>query len=207
MEHGGTGLLSHNPWIARHAFTVTEFHRMGEVGILSERDRVELIEGELVSMSPIGSHHAGAVNALTRLLILAAGERAVISVQNPVRLDEQTEPEPDVAVLRPREDDYRGATPAPGDVLLVVEVADTSLDYDRAVKRPLYARHGVPEVWVVDLAAREVEVCRGPVGGQYTSVNRVGAQGMLEPVLLPGVTISAAAVLGRGSYDTTTPAR
>jgi Uma2 family endonuclease len=169
---------------------------MAEAGILGERDRVELVEGELVAMSPIGSLHAGTVNALNRLLVGAVGDRGLVAVQNPIQLDDRTEPEPDVAVLRPRADDYRSVIPGPGDVLLVVEVADTSLDYDRAVKAPLYARHGIPELWVVDLAAGEVEVCRAPAGDRYASVARVGRGGLLEPALLPGVAIPAAAVLG-----------
>ncbi|MFC7738705.1 Uma2 family endonuclease [Roseomonas sp. GCM10028921] len=193
---GGVGLLNRHPWVARRAITVAEFHRMGEVGIIAERDRVELIEGELVSMSPIGSQHLGAVNALTRLLVTAVGDRGIVSVQNPVRLDDRTEPEPDVAVLRPRDDEYRTATPTAEDVLLIVEVADTSLDYDRAVKQPLYASHGIPELWIVDLAGRLVEVCREPAGDGYASVRRIGPDGTLEAAFLSGVSLPVGAVLG-----------
>jgi Uma2 family endonuclease len=169
---------------------------MGEAGILTERDRVELIEGELVAMSPIGSNHSGTVNSLNRMLVVAVGDRGVVAVQNPVRLDDLSEPEPDFAVLKPREDDYRSATPRPDDVLLIIEVADTSLAYDRAVKRALYARHRLPEFWIVNLAAREVEVCRLPAGDDYQSRERVGRDGVLEPALLPGVVIPAARLLG-----------
>ena len=196
MAPGETGLLTRNPWVARRALTVAEYHRMGEVGILTERDRVELIEGELIAMSPIGSEHAGTVNALNRLLVQAVGERGVVAVQNPVRLDDLSEPQPDFAVLKPRADDYRRATPRSADVLLIVEVADTSLAYDRDVKRSLYARHGVPEFWIVNLAANEVEVCRAPTGDQYASVSHVGRDGILEPELLSGVAIAVAAILG-----------
>lgn len=196
METGETGLLSRYPWVARRPLTVAEYHRMGEVGILAERDRVELIEGELVAMSPIGSRHAGTVNALTRLIVTAVGARAVVSVQNPIRLDDRTEPEPDIAVLKPRSDDYRQATPCPEDVLLVVEVADNSLDYDRSVKLPLFARHGIPELWIVNIVAAEVEVCRTPVGDRYTSVSRLGRDGVLTLESLPGAAIPVAAVLG-----------
>ena len=196
MAPGETGLLTRNPWVARRVLTVAEYHRMGEVGILTERDRVELIEGELIAMSPIGSEHAGTVNALNRLLVQAVGDRGVVAVQNPVRLDDLSEPQPDFAVLKPRADDYRRATPRSVDVLLIVEVADTSLAYDRDVKRSLYARHGVPEVWIVNLAANEVEVCRAPTGDQYASVAHVGRDGILEPELLSGVAIAVAAILG-----------
>jgi Uma2 family endonuclease len=112
MEPGGTGLLSRSPWVVRRALTVSEYHRMGEVGILSEDDRVELIEGELIAMAPIGSGHSGTVIALNHLLVDAVGQRGLVSVQNPVRLDDQTELEPDFIVLKPREDRYRRAPSA-----------------------------------------------------------------------------------------------
>lgn len=196
MASGETGLLTRNPWVARRALTIAEYHRMGEVGILTGRDRVELIEGELVAMAPIGSEHSGTVNALTRLLVEIVGDRGVVAVQNPVQLDDLTEPEPDFAVLKPRPVYYRRATPRADDVLLLIEVADSSLAYDRAVKRSLYARHGIPEFWIVNLTAGEVEVCRTPTGDNYASVLHVGREAILEPVLLPGAAIPVATLLG-----------
>ncbi len=196
MAPGETSLLTRNPWVARRPLTVAEYHRMGEVGILTERDRVELIEGQVIAMSPIGSQHSGTVNTLNRRLVLAVGDRGVVAVRNPVQLDDLTEPEPDFAVLKPRADDYRLATPRADEVLLIIEVADTSLAYDRTVKRSLYARHGITEFWIVNLSAGEVEVCRAPSGDDYASVSRVGRAGVLEPELLPGVTIPVAALLG-----------
>ncbi len=193
---GETGLLTRNPWVTRRALTVAEYHRMGEVGILTEDDRVELIEGELIAMSPIGSAHSGTVNALNHCLVRAIGDRGVVAVQNPVQLDDLSEPQPDFSVLKPRDDFYRRATPRPADVLLIIEVADSSLNYDRNVKRSLYARHGIPEFWIVNLAAGEIEVCRSPEGEQYASVTPVGREAVLEPQLLPGVTIPVAALLG-----------
>jgi Uma2 family endonuclease len=195
MAPGETSLLSRNPWVARRVLTVAEYHRMAEAGILTERDRVELIEGELIAMSPIGSEHSGTVNALNRTLVRAVGDRAVVAVQNPVQLDDLSEPEPDFALLKPRDDDYRRATPRPHEVLLIIEVADTSLAYDRAVKRSLYARHGIPEFWIVNLAAKQVEVCRSPTGEQYASVSHVGGEAVLEPQLLSGATIRVSALL------------
>ena len=192
----GTGLLSRNPWVVRRPFTVAEYHRMGEAGILSEADRVELIEGELVAMSPVGSRHVGTVHALNQLLVDAVRGRGLVSVQSPIRLDDRSEPEPDVAVLRPRADYYRTALPRPPDVLLVIEVSDSTLAYDRTVKAPLYAVHGLPEYWIVDLVGQKVEVHRKPEGGLYTDVSRVGASDKLELVLLPGVWVPVAAVLG-----------
>src|SRR5271165_2444973 len=187
-------LLVANPWVARRPITVAEYHRMGEVGILGERDRVELIEGELVAMSPIGSYHHGTVISLTQLLVRAVGDRALVSVQGPVRLDDFSEPEPDFALLKPRPDSYRDAHAQPADVLLLIEVADTSLNYDRAVKRALYARHAVPELWLIDLNAGEVEVCRQPEPGGYARVEHGGRNSVLEPELLSGVRIQASSL-------------
>jgi Uma2 family endonuclease len=170
-------LLTAYPWVARRPITVADYYRMAEVGILGERDHVELIDGELVAMSPIGSYHHGTVIGLSHALWRAVGE-----------------PEPDCALLKPRPDFYRDAHAQPDDVLLLIEVADTSLNYDRTVKRMLYARHAIPEFWIVDLIAGEVEVCREPRADGYASVERVGRDGLLEPALLPGVHIMASSL-------------
>lgn len=195
MASGETGLLTRHPWVTRRALTVAEYHRMGEVGILHEDDRVELIEGELVAMTAIGSNHSGTINTLTRALVMAVGDRGVVAVQNPVQLDDLSEPQPDFSILRPRADDYRRATPRPDDVLLIIEVADSSLAYDRAIKRALYARHGIPEFWIVNLQGNSMEVCRTPAGEAYTDISLVERDGTLEPALLPGAAIPAAMLL------------
>lgn len=195
MASGETGLLTRYPWVMRRPITVTEYHRMGEAGILTREDRVELIEGELIAMAPIGSNHSGTVNSLTRALVRAVGDRGVVGVQNPVRLDDLSEPEPDFSVMKPRDDDYRRATPRPDEVLLIVEVAESSLAYDRTVKRSLYARHGIPEFWIVNLVAGEIEVCRDPEGETYKSVEPFGPDAVLELQALPGATITAAELL------------
>jgi Uma2 family endonuclease len=135
--------------VKRRRFTVHDYHRMGEAGILHEDDRVELIEGELVEMTAIGTRHFSCVNRLNRLLVMHVGDDAIVSVQNPVRLNEYNEPQPDLTVIRPR--DYLESLPKPEDVLLLIEVSDTTLAYDRGVKLPLYARAGIREVWIVDL--------------------------------------------------------
>ena len=158
----GTIIRMHAAPPAKRLFTVDDYYAMAQAGILGEDDRVELIAGEIVVMSPIGSRHAGCVKALAGMFIRAAGRQAVISVQDPLRLEEATEPQPDVAVLGWRADSYRGRHPEPKDTHLVVEVADSSLDFDRQVKLPLYARHGVAEVWVVDLQASCIERYRFP---------------------------------------------
>ena len=160
----------------RRRFTVEEYHRMVDAGILQEDDRVELLEGEVVEMAPIGSRHSGCVNRLTRLLSERSGGRAIVSVQNPIHLAEHSEPQPDVALLIPRPDFYRDSHPEPGDILLLIEVSETSESYDRAVKVPMYARYGVREVWLVDLIEDVVVVHRqpGPDGYLDTRVVRRG---------------------------------
>lgn len=152
----------HAVQLSRHRLTVKEFHAMGEVGILGEDDRVELIEGELIDMTPIGSKHAGSVLQLNRLFNRIADDRAYVAMQNPVILGDHSEPEPDIALLKPRADFYKTSHPTADDVLLIVEVADTSLAYDREVKIPLYARYGIPEVWVIDLNAKCLEIYKMP---------------------------------------------
>lgn len=195
MASGETGLLTRYPWVVRRPITVAEYHRMGEAGILTHEDRVELIEGELIAMAPIGSNHSGTINSLNRALVQAAGDRGVVGVRNPVRLNNLSEPQPDFSIMKPRDDDYQHATPRPEEVLLLVEIADSSLGYDRTVKRSLYARHGIPEFWIVNLVAGEVEVCRGPEGDTYTSEVPVRRGGVLDILRLPGASIPVHALL------------
>ena len=151
----------------RFKLTVEQYHRMGELGILRPDDRVELIDGELVRMAPIGSMHSGLVSRLNRLLVERVGRNGVVSPQNPVILSEVTEPQPDLTVLRWRADDYTADTPQAGDTLLVIEVSDSSLRFDRQVKLGFYAQAGVPEVWILDLRARRLLVHREPEGKGY----------------------------------------
>jgi Uma2 family endonuclease len=193
MDREDLGLLSRYPAAPRRLLTVDEYHRMGEVGILTEDDRVELIEVELVAMAPINSEHIAATNALTRLLVLAVGDRGVASVGNPVRLTRHSEPQPDFSTLKPR-DDYKKTMPRPEDTMLAIEVANISLDYDRKVKLALYARSRVPEVWIVNLTAEEVEVHHSPAGDLYTSVTRAGRSDTPTIRALPGVVIPVAKI-------------
>jgi Uma2 family endonuclease len=195
MAPGEASLLACNPWVARRLLTVAEYHRMGEVGILTERDRVELIEGELIAKSAVGSQHSGTVNWLSRRLVRAVGDSGVVAVQNPVQLDDLTKPEPDFAVLKPRSDDYRLATPRTDEVRLIIDVADSSLANDCTVTRSLYAWHGIPEFSLVNLLAGEVESA-GRQAAMTTPRCRVSDAGVAEPELLPGATIPVAALLG-----------
>ncbi len=161
---------------ARRLFTVDDYHAMTRAGILSEDDRVELIEGEIVVMSPVGSRHAACVDILAELLIRAADHRTAVRVQSPIGLGGSTEPQPDVCVLVRREDAYSERLPGSEDVLLIIEVSDTSRSYDRRVKAELYARHGIQEFWLIDLGSRTVEAYRtpGPDGYGERSVHEGG---------------------------------
>ncbi len=177
-------------------FTVDEYHRMGEAGIFHEDDRVELLDGEIVVMSPIGSRHAGCVKGLVSLLYQALGRSAILGVQDPVILEPYSEPEPDVAVLKPQADTYRRGHPAPSDVLLLIEVAETSIEYDRETKVPLYAQAGIPEVWLVNLPADNIEVYRKPRGDRYTDIHTAHRGERLTPPQLPTVTLRVDDILG-----------
>ena len=180
--------------VVRRRFTVHDYHRMGEAGILHEDDRVELIEGEIVEMAAIGTRHFTCVNGLTRLLVREAGDAAIVSVQNPVRLDEHTEPQPDLTVLRVR--DYRESLPTPEDVLLLIEVSDTTLAYDRGVKLPLYARAGIREVWIVDLPGEVIERHTDPSVDGYRSSERARRREEIKSAALPELAFRVEAVLG-----------
>jgi len=169
---------------------------MAAAGILSEDDRVELLQGEIVEMSPIGSRHAACVNRLTRVLSARLGQQAIVSVQNPVRLSEYSEPEPDLALLHGRDDFYAEALPGAGDVWLVVEVAQSSMAVDREVKIPLYARGGIPEVWLVDLEEERVEVYRRPEEEGYAEIERFGRGQLLSPEAFPEVRLAVEEIAG-----------
>ena len=176
----------------RHRLTVSDFHRMGDAGIFVAGDRVELIDGEVIDMSPIGALHAAIVDRLVRHLGRSLGEAIIVRCQNPIRLDDLSEPEPDIALLRPRADGYMTAHPRADDVVLVIEVADTSLAYDLGVKVPLYARHGIPEAWVIDAATRQTRVFREPAAEGYRQDSTVGPEG---PVASASLTDDSGAPL------------
>ena len=179
----------------RHRLDVDAYYKMAEAGILARPHRVELIDGEIFDMPAIGSPHAAITNRLARIFSRALpDEVALVSVQNPLRLDAYNEPEPDVMLLKPRQDDYQNRHPSAADVLLLVEVSDSSLTYDRGTKLALYVRFGVPEVWIVDLVGAAIEVYRQPAGGAYAHKERL-TSGSLAPALVPGVTLDVGALL------------
>ncbi len=171
-------------------FSVKEYHRMVEAGILGEDDRVELIEGEIIEMPPIGSRHALCVDTLMSTLVQQLAGRAWVRVQNPLRLAGDSEPEPDLVLARLPRERYRHAPPGPHDVILVVEVADSSLIYDRVGKLALYAAASIPEYWIVDLVRNRIEVHRNPGAGGYAATVVVERGGLVSPLTFPDVEIS-----------------
>lgn len=175
----------------RRRWSVADFHRMGETGFLDPEARLELIEGELFEMAPIGSFHAGIVRILAEKLRIGAANAALVDSQNPIVLDDHSEPQPDLVLLRPRADYFLHEHPRAQDVLLLIEVSDSTAQFDRKTKVPLYARHGIPEVWLVmGPRRRHVEIYRDPQPERGAYRTRVQArEGVLTPILLPGVEI------------------
>ncbi len=185
----------------RRRFDVWEYHAMGKAGILKDGERVELIDGDILSMAPIGSEHVSSVNVSTLALIRRIGDNAFVSIQAPVRLDDNTEPEPDIALLRWRDDFYRSRLPISEDALLLIEAADTSLAYDRGEKLAMYACHGIPEVWISNLRDRVIEAHSEPVDGVYAK-SRVYRPGeTISPACLPDVEIPVRLIVGDARDD------
>jgi len=182
--------------VSRRRFTVDDYHRMGEVGILSPTDRVELIDGEIVSMTPIGPRHGASVDRTNRVLVTAVGTSAIVRVQGSVRLDLFHEPQPDIVLLRPRADFYASAHPGPADILLVIEFAESSIDYDRDIKTRVYAKAGVVEYWLVDLNEDIVHVHVDPSNAAYRTVVSCRRGQSLAPRSLPSCAIRMLDLLG-----------
>lgn len=166
--------------VTKHRLTVDDYYRMAEVGVLAPDARVELIDGEIFDMPPIGSPHFGTTAWLNRQFITDVADRAIVGSQSTLILGHYSAPEPDVMLLRPRADFYRRATPTAKDVLLLVEVSESTLSYDRKIKAPLYARHGVPEMWIVNLRHRELLCMRQPHLTGYAEVETIKAPGLVQ---------------------------
>lgn len=156
--------------VIKRLINVDEYYKMAEVGILKPDDRLELINGEIFKMSPIGNKHAAIVDRLARILNNQFQSKAVIRVQNPVRFDLNNEPEPDISILKYKADDYISGYPIPVDVLAIIEVAGSSIKFDKEVKAPLYALHSIPEYWILDLESNRIEVLSNPNDGTYTNI-------------------------------------
>lgn len=181
--------------LTRRRFTVAEYHAMARAGILTEDDKVELLDGQIVEKMTINSPHAGCVNRLNRLFVQRLADRAVVQPQNPVELDDWSEPEPDIALLKSRDDFYAGRHPMASDALLIIEVADSSLARDRVVKVPLYARAGVPEVWIINLEGRRIERFREPSPDGYRDIRLID-EGTLAPIEFPDLELGLDDLLG-----------
>lgn len=182
--------------LLRRKFTVKEYRQMADVGILTEDDRVELIRGEIVEMTPIGRRHAAAVNRLVRLFTQLFGDSITLSPQNPVELNDNSEPQPDIALLQPRPDFYESGHPQPENIILLVEVADTTAESDRNIKITLYAENGITEVWLVNINAECVEVYREPSATSYQNVQVLQRGQSLSIQAFPNVAIAVNEILG-----------
>ena len=185
------------PVQTQHRFSVKDYYRMAETGVLRPDARVELLDGKIIDMSPIGPFHGGLVKRLSRMFNLKAKGRWIVSTQDPLRLDDHSEPEPDVMLLKPAADDYTSRHPRSDDVFLLIEVSDTTLDFDRDTKLPAYGRAGVVEVWIVNLIEATVEVYREPnfTGYGNKAVLRAGDQA--KPLAFPDVAVDVAELLKR----------
>jgi Uma2 family endonuclease len=181
----------------KHRFNVKEYYRMAETGVLPPDARVELLNGEIIDMSPIGPFHGGLVKRLGRFFNLKAKGRWIVSSQDPLHIDDHSEPEPDVMLLKPAPDDYTSRHPQPNDVFLLIEVSDTTLDYDHSEKLPVYGRAGVAEVWIVNLNDATIEVYREPHFTGYGTKTILRAGSQAAPTAFPDAAVDVAELLKR----------
>jgi Uma2 family endonuclease len=175
---------------AEHRFNVADYYRMGETGVLKPDSRTELLAGKIIDMLPIGSFHGGSVNRLNRLFNKLSKGRWLVAAQNPVHLDDYSEPLPDLMLLKPDPNDYMDQHPTPADVFLLIEVADTSLAYDREQKLPAYGRAGIAEVWILNLREKMIEVYREPNFRGYSSSEKVGTGQTIAPLAFPDAVLA-----------------
>ncbi len=180
---------------ARKKFTVEEYYKLGEIGIIGPDERTELIDGDIIYMAPMGSRHAGCIPRLLKIFFKALGDHALITSQTPVRLNGQFAPEPDLSILKPRDDCYEDLLPQPQDIYLLIEVAVTTVEYDRNVKSVLYARAGIIELWIVDIEAQLVEVYRQPGANGYESIQQFRPGETISPLSFPDLVISVDEIL------------
>jgi len=180
----------------KRLFTIEEYYQMGRSGIFTEDDRVELIEGEIVQMTPIGNPHAGCVRWLSRFFHRLLDDRFIIDAQNLLRLSGYSEPQPDIVLLKPCLDCYRSTHPVPDDVFLLIDVADSSLGYDKNVKIPLYAKHNIVECWLVNLQDKNIEVYRQPSENGYRQIQTFSPGQTLSTQAFPDILMKAGDILG-----------
>jgi Uma2 family endonuclease len=184
------------PQVKNFRFTISQYHQMSEAGILSENDKVELINGEIIQMSPIGRRHTACVNRLNSVFSQLLGKKVIVAVQNPILLNNLSEPEPDIALLKPRTDFYESGHPQPQDIFLLIEVADSSIEYDRDVKIPLYASSGITEVWLVDIYQQVIIVYRYPTENGYRDIQTLSRGEKLSISAFPENNLFVDDILG-----------
>lgn len=184
------------PQVKNFRFTISQYHQMSEAGILSENDKVELINGEIIEMSPIGRRHTACVNRLNSVFSELLGKKVIVAVQNPILLNNLSEPEPDIALLKPRTDFYESGHPQPQDIFLLIEVADSSIEYDRDVKIPLYASSGITEVWLVDIYQQVIIVYRYPSENGYRDIQTLSRGEKLSISAFPENNLLVDDILG-----------
>jgi Uma2 family endonuclease len=184
------------PQVKNFRFNISQYHQMSEAGILSENDQVELINGEIIEMSPIGRRHTACVNRLNSVFSQLLGKKVIVAVQNPILLNNLSEPEPDIALLKPRTDFYESGHPQPQDIFLLIEVADSSIEYDRDVKIPLYASSGITEVWLVDIYQQVIIVYRYPSENGYRDIQTLSRGEKLSISAFPENNLFVDDILG-----------
>jgi Uma2 family endonuclease len=184
------------PQVKNFRFNISQYHQMSEAGILSENDQVELINGEIIEMSPIGRRHTACVNRLNSVFSQLLGKKVIVAVQNPILLNNLSEPEPDIALLKPRTDFYESGHPQPQDIFLLIEVADSSIEYDRDVKIPLYASSGITEVWLVDIYQQVIIVYRYPSENGYRDIQILSRGEKLSILAFPENNLFVDDILG-----------
>ena len=182
-------------------FNVDEYYAMAEAGILARDERVELIDGEIITMSPIGNPHGAGVDRATDLIVPLVTGRAIVRVQAHVRLADDCQPEPDLMLLARRDDFYSTEAPGPADVLLLIEVADSSLSYDRNRKLPLYALYAIPEVWIENIPDRAIEAYSNPVNGEYTESRTYRPGETISPTAFPDVVLPVSQLIGAAPVE------
>jgi Uma2 family endonuclease len=181
---------------ARKIFTVHDYHKMIDAGVFVGNSNYELIEGEIVKKMTVGNYHISCVNRLTMLLASKLSGKAIVSVQNPVIVSDISEPEPDVTLFKFREDFYASRKATAEDVLLLIEVSDSTVSYDRSVKVRLYAEAEVHEVWLVNLPRQILEVYTEPISGKYKVVKKYEKTQTVSPKLLPEIKLKISDIIG-----------
>ncbi|MDR4507436.1 MAG: Uma2 family endonuclease [Candidatus Brocadiaceae bacterium] len=188
-----------NTTVSIHRFNIKEYHQLIESNILHEDDRVELIEGRIIDMTPIGSKHAACVGRLNRIFTMKLQTSTIVQVQNPIQLLGQSEPQPDIVLLKNRDDFYAEKLPTADDILLVIEVADSSLEYDKETKIPLYAKANIPEVWLVNLIENIVEIYSAPSPEGYNVITKRRRSQILTPKNFPDIKVVVSEIFGQPS--------